>query len=404
MLGSSLEIQWFPYFSIAGRVSSAYAILLAGIVELILLVLGLKLAVEALLNTANDRGGEGKPGASWAGDGHAAVQFFLLLIFFAPSYLLAMWLGSDAGWLALLFVSLVLPAAIILAAMDESLLHALDPRAWWALVSRIGAVYFALVLKLALIALLASGLCLLIHAGLPGWLAAVTSRFVVLYAAVLGYHLMGEALLRQHEQLGMDIAAPIKRPALANLEEDALMQQADNLAAEGNSKAAAELLQALIHRSGASAPIHARYRQLLRELGDQDRLSRHGRDYVPVLLALGQARQALALHDESRALDPGFQLPVPEDVTRLFEHAVATGQSQKAIELATGFEQRFPRNADVPRNMLTVAKLMADRFGRDAEASQLLEGLAERYPEHPLAADIQSALAALNRGRNLHQS
>jgi hypothetical protein len=393
LLGSAITIQWLPTFAISGDVAGISRALVGVLIELIVWILCMKLAVEALLNTAKDRLDPGKVGPEWASDDSAGSQILLLLCFLGPNYLLTLLFGASAGALALTVVIVCLPAAIIALTMDESLWRAFNPFAWLALVSRVGAEYFITVATLALLALLVFCLQHFIFANLPGWLDAVTSRFVSVYALVLAYHLMGYLLLAHHEQLGMDLTPPIARPVLANLEEDATMRQADALVTDGEADAAIAALQDLIHRRGASDPIHTRYRQLLIAKNDIARLSQHGREYVAVLLALGQDKHALALHLESRTLDPEYQLEVPEDITKLISYAVATGQSKLAVELAAGFDQRFPRNADVPQNTLAIARLMAERLGREVEAKQLLVGLVSRYPEHPLAAEIKLTLA-----------
>jgi len=392
-LGSAVSIEWLPSFTITGSTGSVFAIVLTFAVELIFLVLGLKLAVEALLNTASDRLDSTKRGPVWASDENAAGQCFLLLVFLLPVYLITQFFGPGPGWFSLALALLLLPAAMIVCAMEDSFWYALDPRTWLALLARVGVDYFAVVVLLGLLGLLAFGVQSLVLSHLPGWIEAPASRFISLYALVVAYHLMGYLLHQHREPLGLDITPPIVRPLLANREEDAILQQSDALAADGDPVAATDVLQALIHRHGASAPIHARYRELLSAAGDIPRLSQHARGYVATLLALGQDKRALALHVESRALDPDFKLDVPEDVTRLIAHAVASGQSQLALELAAGFDTRFPRNADVPKNMLTVASLMAERFGRTQEAKEILEGLLVRYSEHPLAPDITRALA-----------
>lgn len=396
-LGSVVSIEWLPNFAISGMTGSVFAIVLTFAFELILLILGIKLAVEALLNTAHDRLDSTERGPLWASDDNAAGQFFLLLVFLAPIYLIAQFFGTGPGWFLLALALMFLPAAIIVCAMEESFWRALDPRSWLALLARVGADYFGVVVLVGLLGLLTIGLQSLVFSHLPAWMEAPASRFISLYALVVAYHLMGHLLHRHREPLGLDVARPIVRPSLANREEDTIMQQSDALAADGNPVAAAEALQALIHRHGASAPVHARYRELLSAAGDIPRLSQHGRGYVATLLALGQEKRALALHSESRALDPDFKLDVPEDITRLIDHAVATGQSRLALELAAGFDTRFPRNADVPKNMLAVAGLLAERFGRTQEAKELLQELLERYAEHPLAPDITQALADVQR-------
>ncbi len=396
-LGSSLQVQWLPSLSVQGGSSSVFAVVLGLIVDLIVLILVLKLAVEALVHTAHDRVGPDKAGGMSATDSQAIGQILLLLIFGLPIYLLALWGIGSLAWLALLLAVLVLPATIIVQAVDDNLLHSLDPRAWWALASRVGASYWVMVAMLACLLVVFVGLHWLLAASLPGLFAAVLSAFVGFYALLVGYYLMGRVIIHKHEALDLDLTPPIVRPTLANAEEDDVMQAADRLLANDEPVAAADQLQSLIVRRGASAPIHERYRQLLLAIRDMERLGTHGRDYIGVLLALGQPKRAAALLVESRSHDPAFRLDVPEHITELVAHAAATGQSQLAVDLADGFNSRFPKDPDTARNLLTAARLMAERFGRVAEAKHVLEGLQEKYPEHPLAPDIALALADVAR-------
>lgn len=396
-LGSSLQLQWMPTVSVQGSSSSVFAVMLGLIIDLVILMLVLKLAVEALVDTAHDRIGPDKAGGMAATDSQAVGQILLLLIFGVPVFLLLLMGAGNLGWLAMLLAMAVLPAAIILQAVDDNLWHSLDPRAWWALLSRVGASYFVMLAMLACLIAVVTGLQWLLVASLPGFLAAVLSAFIGFYGLLAGYHLMGRVILYKHEALDLDLTPPIVRPTLANAEEDDVMQAADRLVANDEPVAAADQLQSLIARRGASAPIHDRYRQLLLANGDQERLGAHGRDYIGVLLALGQTKRAAALLIESRSQDPAFQLDAPEHITALIAHANATGQSQLAVDLAEGFRTRFPKDPDIPRNTLIASRLMAERFGRVAEARHLLEGLLEKYPDHPLAAEISLALSEIAR-------
>lgn len=396
-LGSSIDIQWLPNLSVQGDSSGVFAVVLGGLLDLAILMLVLKVAVEALLNTAHDRIGDGKPGGVSATDSQSIGQILLLIVFGLPIYLFALWGNLALGVLAVVVGGAVLPAAIILHAVDENFLHALNPRAWWELLSRLGASYFAMLWSLLLLLLVVLAAQMLLRNLLPGWLNAPLSSFIGFYALIVGYHVMGRVIVQGHDALGLDLTPPIVRPKLANAEEDEVMHSADHLVANDETLAAADLLQSLISRRGSSAPIHQRYRELLQILGDGDRLNQHGREYISILLALGQTKQAAALWTESRSRDPSFQLDVPEHISALVAHAAATGQSQMAVDLAAGFNTRFPKDPDVPRNLLTAARLMAERFGRAEEARHLLEGLQEKYPEHPLAPDFDLALADIAR-------
>lgn len=399
-LGASLTIQWLPGFSVAGNTSSVFAVVLGLLLDLGILMLGLKVAVEALLDTAHDRLGPAKAGGLLVTDSQAIGQIWLLLVFLVPLYLTALVFGSAAAGAMLCVTALVLPAAIMLQAVDDNLWHALDPRAWRELFRRLGAPYLGAVLQLSVLAGAAVGLHWLLWSRLPAWLGAVGATATGLYALVAGYHLLGRLLVDHHERLGFDVTPPIVRPTLGNIEEDETMRAAERLLADEGPAPAAACLGGLIERRGASAPIHDRYRQLLQASNDLPRLAEHARQQVAALLALGQPKRALALLLESRTRDPAFQLDDPETIATVVTHAAAFGHSQLAVELAAGFGARFPKSPDLPRTMLTAARLLAERFGRVEEARRQLEGLALRYPGHPLAAEIAGLLAALPGDRD----
>ena len=77
-LGSGIRIQWLPTFVVSGSTGSAVLTLVGALLDLAVIALSLKLAVETLLDTAHDRLDPGKAGPAWASDDHAAGQFFLI--------------------------------------------------------------------------------------------------------------------------------------------------------------------------------------------------------------------------------------------------------------------------------------------------------------------------------------
>lgn len=395
-LEASLSVQWLPQLSVSGDSGRVFAVVLGVLLDLAAWMVALKLGVEALLDAAQDRARAGGEGWQLASDRHALGQIAVALVLLLPALLVA-WLGNLAGaWLVLVLAFVAWPAAAILDAMDENLGHALNPLAWASLLRRLDGAYLAALGGLAL--LLAAWLSLrwIAFAVLAPMVAAASSRFVACYALLVAFRALGLLLLHRHEVLGLDVSPPIAQPLLANAEEDEVMQRAQFLLGEGEPAQAADALQALIRRRGASAPIHERYRHLLLEAGDRFRLVEHAREYVGNLLALGKRKQALALAAESLRGDRDFRPLSDEDTTQLITLAADAGHSQLAMDLAADFPAHFPKSPDIPRNALLAASLLAQRFGRVDEARQRLRALAERYPDHALAPEFAKALAALD--------
>ncbi len=400
LLGASVSLQWFPRLAFVIAPTDVAPFAIDMFIEAVLWLMAMKLAIETLTDTCYDRADATASGQAPASDRSAIRQLLLLAIFFAVPYSFLLLVGPSAAWLGLLAALACLPAAIMVLALEESLLHALNPLAWRELVQRIGPVYFTAVAALGVLLLSALGLQSVFASVLPGWLAAITSRFVALYALVAVYHVLGSVLHQGHEALGLDITPPIVRPKLASHDEDTAMREADVLAAGGEPGKGADRLELVLRRGGASLPIHERYRELLASAREFARLDGHAREYVHILLALGNEKRALALVSESLARNHLFQVDDEKAVTRLIAYAEATGQSQMAISLADGFGRRFPKSPDIVRNGLVQARLMADRQGRVEEARHLLEGLLEDYPEDPLVLEIKAAFNSISRQRS----
>jgi hypothetical protein len=397
-MSGSIRVEWLPHLAVSGKVTDGPLFVAACLIDAVLAVWAMKLAVEALLNTAHHRlGGQGAAERD-ASDVEAGVQVLVLALLALLAYLAALFGGTAAGVGVLSLAALALPAVIVLLAMDDGVLHAFNPLAWRALVARLGvSSYLAITACMAGLALAVFALQWALHWALPGWIATIGARFVGLYALVAAYHAAGHRLYVRHVPLGIDVAPPIVRPKYATYEESTAMEEAERLVVQGRLPEAVDGVHALMRRRGASAPVHERYREWLQALGDLPRLHQHAREYTGNLLALGHDKRALALVAESMRNEPGFLLDDPEAITRLVAYAAKVGHSQMAVQLATDFATRFPKHDGIVPNALTAARLMATKLGREAEARRILQALAHQHRLHPLAPEVEAALAEVQR-------
>ena len=392
-LAGGFAIQWLPQFSIIGDPVAVFRLLLSLALELVLAMLALKLAVEALLDTARGRAQPAGDLASLVTDAQALRQVFVLLGSVALAYLA--WRIGGIGALAVvaLLLAAVGPAAVMLLAEDDSLVQALHPAGWLEVWRRLGSGYGAMAVQLAGLAMAVAAASWFLDAHLPAWLAAPAGRFVLLYALLAGYHGLGGLMHAQHAELGIDLATAAAPPLHAA--EEACLREAESLLSEDKPVEAIACLARLIRGRGASAPLHARYRQILSATGDRASLIEHGRDYIAVLLALHQDAPALALLHESVAMDPAFQVSAPQELSHLIAAADKGGQSQLAVSLAEQFLRRFPRDRDRQVNAMRAARLMCGRLGREADAIALLDAMLREAPEHALAPALRQARDAI---------
>lgn len=361
--------------------------------ELIFWVMGFKLAVEALVNTAHGRIEPLGRNDLAATDGEAVRQLLLQLLVSLSIMAVALWVGLVPALLLLALAVLLLPAAIILLAIDHSLPGALNPLAWGALIARLGASYFGAVAVLAALVAVSAAAQVAFGRLLPNDMGTLPGGFVSLYALVAGYHLLGYLIYENHAALGLDVAPAVPRATLANPMEDEAVAQAEALSRDGDHAAAADLLQQMFRGRGASDPVHDRYRQSVIAAGDTPRLVRHAREYISSLLATDKDKRALAVCSETTAHDPSFRHELPDDVARLVAQAAKTGQAQLAVTLAHDFEARFPASERTPEVVLAAATLMAERLGQEQGAHDRLLACARRHPGHPLEPSLREAQA-----------
>lgn len=380
----------------AFRLLSNLPSLLGLVFEIVFWVMAFKLAVEALVNTARGRYEALQTEDILATDGDAWKQLVLGVFAGLLVVAVAVWTGLLPALAATAVVMVFMPAAVMLLAITDSFSSALNPVAWAGLIGRVGAPYFGVVAVFALLGLGSEALQWLFLSVL-GEVGQVPGSFVALYALVASYHVLGDLLYRHHEVLGLDVTPAVPVARYGNPIEDETMAAAETLAQQGHYDAAAERLAGLFRGRGASDPVHDRYRELLVQADDLQRLVQHDREYLNSLVTTGKDKRALAVYADTVARVPGFAPALPDVVARLVAQAARQGQSQLAVALAHDFEARFPGSEALPEVVLAAASLQSERLGQDEAARDRLRALLASHPRHPLAEAARSRLAALEQ-------
>jgi len=329
-------------------------------------------------------------GLGWS----AILLQFGFVVFNIGGYLL---FGLIGGVLVSILLAFGFPGAMMSLALDENVLHALNPATWLQVMARLGWPYFV-----------AAALCIVIYASmanaqalltpfLPFYIAVVVSYFLAHYVVIATFHLMGYLIYQYHDELGYEVETqtPVRRAA--DDPDQSLLDECTALVQDGNPQAATDLLREHMRMHGGSDALHLQYRKLLQLAGNKDELLRHGGDYLSVLLAQNKDKRAVDLARECVELDPDFSPAQPAEITRVAHKAAQLGQTQIAIRLLSGFHRRYPKSPDIPQNYLLAAKLLHERMNQDAQARGLLLQLKQAYPDHPLLPEIDAQLALIER-------
>jgi hypothetical protein len=326
-------------------------------------------------------------------DNRPILQVVIFIIFMSGALLAGHFMGPVAGQVTLFLVSLVIPASIMVLALDERLAPALNPVRLVSTIAGIGLPYFALCAFLFLLLesseYLADGLDHI----LPDWGADIVADVVSMYFMVSMYYLMGYVLYQNHEALGVDVQVD---PAMAQralqksgskVEPDVLGPETRDLIADGKLDLAAERIENRMRREWDSNKLHDQYHKLLLLQGVPKAIARHVNEYVPKLMREKKAARAVEVYEAARKAVPDLLIADSTVIVPLAAQARDLHREAVAFELLKGFDKRFPDSPEIPGAYMLAAKILMDKHNDFAMAQKILLHLARKFPQHPLAAE-----------------
>jgi len=375
-----------------------YVPVLGWLLNILITVAVLKYAAEVLSSTAD--------GTMEAPSGYSTpdsvgwvvlkVQIMLWILAIGIVLLLSAMGAGGLAMIAAFIIALGIPAALMSAAIDQDTFGALNPMMWLSTIARIGWAYVGAAIFGLLVMYSEANAQDMLVPFLPGPLAIVGHYFIAHYATIVTFHLLGYLVFQYRDALGYEVksSAPKKLPRLADRDQSVL-DASEKLAADGNTQGAAQLLGSHIAERGGSDTLHLRYRKLLTLHNDGSALSKHGRDYLNVLIAHEKWGQALQFWSECRDNDQHLWPSDPDQVRELLDKAHTLGRQELALKFANGFSKTFPKHPSVGAVHLRVAQALNERLNRPADARKLLEATRESFPKSKALPEIEAYLARL---------
>ncbi len=321
-----------------------------------------------------------------AGDYDLPFKFYGLILayVFIAGYLYA------HGWetLAALFVFiglLLAPASIMVLALNESFVDALNPAILWHLVVRIGWSYLALYGLIFVLQAARSNATQLLAGGLHWGFY----YFVSGYFTILTFHIMGYILYQNHELVGQPVEEDEEETA------DQRFRHYQNMMEIGNVEAAIAELEQLVEEYPDDLDAHQRLHSLCLLEKRKDKLAAHANAYLQLLLRTGRNAQAAEIYLDCLSLQVSC---LPEDAEayyRLAQALTRAGKHKQMVQLLNGLHKRFPRSDFVPHAYFLMARTLSESLNKDELAIRTLNFLLEHYPQHPVMADVQAYLHVL---------
>ena len=365
------------------------------IVDLIVWAAFFQYAFEVLRWSANGRADAPEfPFSVSEGTGRYAMLLFVLVN--AAIILLTVFVGPGTALCAGAVLMLALPAMMMILALEEGLVRAVNPLAWLMIAARIGAPYFVLVGFFIAALFVQSVFAALAAAVLPVFVVTPLIYLVVNYLMIANFHLIGSVVHDQRDTLGYSGHLQLHETPKADVAR-AIIDSARHAASSGDARGAADLLKEEIKAHPLLLALHDEYRHWLQQLDAKAELTQHGRAYVPLLLAQDRDRRAVEIARECQLLDPAFALDKAEDVTRLANQVAEAGHAQLALSLLAGFHKRFRNHADIGRNYLLASKLLAEKMNKEMQARAMLNQIKLTLPNDPIIPQVDGYIAYLDK-------
>lgn len=317
-------------------------------------------------------------------------------------------------WVVVVALSLLLPAAALVIAMDDAFFRSLNPMHAMRFIGTMGGAYFVL---WAFFLLIAGVRQWVLRAG-DNWSAALrlpAELGLATYLALVLCALMGYVLYQFHQELRLDVevdfdthrkaggseaiarAGSVHAALRKNDPQDPLERKVQALLAEGKVKEAIAEVKDQMRYAKLDPALNQRLHELYVQQGDNAVTLSHGQQWLVALATARPGSETLAALRKLLALDPGFVVAEGNVVLPVATAASKQGDHELAMRLVKGFDKRFPQHADTAGIYFLGARLMSEYQRQHDKAAKLLRGILAHYPDHAVAAEVKTYLTVLER-------
>ena len=299
-------------------------------------------------------------------NGLIVIKLLLLLVIFNLIQFSALLLFGQVGnYIAGFVLVFALPSAIMVLAMEDKLLSALNPETVGSVIRRIGTPYIIL--------------------------------FVLFYFYLIMFNMMGYLLFQHHEELGFSIDVELeeisdKKTKIPEAEVSPELRAVEILIHEGKAEDAVKQLQGIVRNSPTDIEARERLLKLLRLTGDMSVFREQGQSYISYLINNNKLAQAAKVYQSCLDYDKTFRPEKANERLELGKFLRHNGQPRLAMAVLNNLHKDFPSYDNVPQAYLMVAQMLCEQFNEDTRAKQVLEFVLENYPSHPMTDAVRDYL------------
>ena len=319
----------------------------------------------------------------------------------------AKFLGPVIAILLYLLMIFCIPATVMIIAIENSFVQAINPGVIFTMISRIGWSYLLLCFFLFLLSI-GSGVLggILIGKNTSPFIGIFILSFITMYFTLIMFSMMGYVLYQYHEELAFAVSEEFEKsgslstPSSAEKLVSPELQHANILISEGKPEEAMGILQEALRKDPNDLDIHDRYHKILSLSQDTQQRLIHGRQYITQLMHARKLQKALDMFRSCYEIDPKLKLEDASHVHELARYAMQSSSYRYALALLNAFGNLYPGHADIPKNYYLAAKVLSEGLRQDTKAKQIMENLIVKFPEHPLIGEIKQYLEVVKKLSN----
>lgn len=358
-----------------------------------LVAAGLTGAILVLLAYAvfdqSSRGKEGLPGIGEMIDGQRWRAFpdFLKTVLLYAAVPFAAFLNESTllAFVALSAASLLFPASLMAAAVDERWKAAIDPSRIGRLVKTLGHAYYILAATTFAIAVAPAAAMYPVAGMLPAPVHAAIMILVYGYLVVLAFRMVGDMLFRFRRRLqfhaGVDRIDRPRKPRPEEYEPALALADARIQIGEGQAKRARMTVGKALTHHPEHPGLNECFDELIRVTGSRTEFRNHLERRLRRLVANGETGAAADLWLNNRKhLDD--RLPrFAETRHHMALELEKRGEHHVAIRLLLKLPSADPRYHELPEACLEAARMLETHLGDDGQAAKLRTWIINRFPE-----------------------
>ncbi|WP_049722234.1 tetratricopeptide repeat protein [Gilvimarinus polysaccharolyticus] len=307
--------------------------------------------------------------------------------------------NQTLGLLVMGFITLALPASIMVLAVEKSVRCALNPMALISFMMIIGWPY--LLLWFCSQAITVGPYILsdfFIGSGKdqapPGIFTLIALNFLMFYFSIVLYTMLGYVLFEYQHELGYNTVIDDDNDLNEKdfIKARALGEVAVFISDQKYPEARQCLRQALdaVHND---IELHSRYHKLLMLLDDTEALANHAEYLVSVLMAEQQVARAVGVVLDAQSRLATFKISKTDTAVAIAQLMVEQGHYRNVVRLFHNFHKHQPNDPLLPAAYLLVAKTLIEHLGDDKTGNAIARYTLTKNPNYKERAELEKLIA-----------